>query len=1310
MSYTRGHVNWAFAFIYLFFLHFSIAAKTSSKVACQANDATISAIRQNVGAPGDFCKWFNSQPRTSSPFVGVAAADLIKACKCINAKPKLLGPTRTRIISKPTGQSNVKGLASLQKAVADPVAFCKFWTSKPRGNSPIHNLGPNRLTQLCKKVIKNPKLVGSKPTTASPSSQRTSALVSTRRPSASFTVDQRTTLLPSTLAITVKDGPQTSKSSTLHSSSTSTPVQFQGNYETATPASGATPAPTATLGAVPPPGLDLTSLNNLAPAQNQSLFFAGKATNDGNTSIAAVAAAFLYQSVALDHTVYISSISCSGSVMSIQYNSDKAYQYAKSTWKSDTKVILLTSSPSCGASDESSPFLTSGFTFSDSGMTVKATGALKDMADVIDEVDMSFGDAGANTTFAIPACADLPANATLNFPTAPCGPSFDQDLDDKLGYYSDAEADLPDLYGAIAPTISRTKRLTVRGLISGLTSFVKDPVGTTVNAVVPSSVKTTYDQAQAVANAPSSQDSKGQISFGLNYMLPGTAVSPWGRQFLIFAWGPTDAKTKSEAESANKKLDGKTKSGTEVVVGVQVYCVDCGIRSQLDFTANIAYSTSSGFKKANFDIAARVNISMYMGVNAFAKLEYTKDMPIYSDGAPGCSIPGIATIGPRWGISVRGTVAIGLQGQILAGYSWGFPNARTYVDLLDIKKSYSYGWTPKLERKLEAYAEVFLEVQLGVPLEIAFGINIFKGLVQKEAVISLTPGVQARFSYTLIDVSTEGTKKSDCSGIKWTFGPVIDLNADAFNVKQLNLWHWEQTWAEGCIGGNKEARAPAIHQDKAAHPSLHNSRPQATCRDDSGFANNDDKNNSEDHNNYDYNYNIDDDDNYDYNNFNNDNDYNYEPDNDDRLYNDDSHNEHNRSCLITTTTTTAISTTTIATTTTISPTPSPAAPLTCGSNYNSTDRRTWNVNCQTDYGGPFIKAVVVSNMTACIDACSTYGINCRVVVWVPAGQAEQYCYLKSSYDSGAAAPGGLTVLAARPQQVFPNCPAANNTVFQPQSGGAYSTECGIDYLGDDLVHNFDVTSFRACQVLCDNTSGCAGVSWIYGGRYANAPWCALKTVMRASARRSTSSSSYDFSVDSATLVVARSQKRAVEEGVQPLAQLRARAEVARNVAITDISGKFGLLPGADGNVYLAANVSGLAANWVLDAGFVLSDTQDRIFLYFPDLMDAYGASRLRLVGIGSVPVGSRLISWVPIAVNGTTILAAANTVEEFFLPVVCVYKDSKDFKVLLVKSDVQDIYFLEGEGLQHVVTGGVVDHCTMITLTAKGVASMRTIG
>ncbi|KAG8630968.1 hypothetical protein KVT40_000108 [Elsinoe batatas] len=850
MVLGKGHIQWAWLLLLLFITDITSAAKSTSKVACQPQDATILTLRRTVGAPGDFCKWYNSNSRRNSPFKGVAAANIVKACTCINSKPGLLGPTKTRIITRPTGQSSVKGLTTLQKSVADPVTFCY--------------------------------------------SQSTSATRTSRRQVSSGIISSQVTLLPSSSSVTIRDGVFTSTwTSTTEEASTSTPVEFKGNYQTPTPVTGE-PAPTATLAAMPPPGLDLTSLGNLSPTQNQSLFFAGKAGDDANTTVAAVSAAFLYH------------------------------------------------------------------------------------------------------------------------------------------------------------------------------------------------------------------------------------------------------------------------------------------------------------------------------------------------------------------VNIRGQVAIGIQGQALAGFSWGFPNARTYVDFLNPKSSYSYGWTPKLDKKMEAYAEIFLELQFGLPVELAFGISMFSGLIEKQASLSFSPGVQARFAYTILDVSTDGTKKnSECvGGVTYGVGPYMDLLADYFSVKQVNLWHWEKTLISGCIGGKD-----------STYPGLPAPEPTTTKRKLSDNHDHDIDNHDDLHTLF--------------------NDFNHREDHDCANYQHDfdfdcdtTFTTSSTSTLsITTTDTTTTSTTSTTTTTSSSSLPSPTV-LTCGSNYTTTDKRQWNVDCQTDYSGPLLKVLTAPNMTACVNACSDWGFDCRVVIWVPSGQAAQYCYLKSSYEAGAVAPSGLTVLAARPTRSFADCPTANATVFQPQVGGAYRIECGIDYLGDDLRHDFTAPSFLACQQLCDAESGCAGVSWIHGGRYASAPWCALKTQIRASAKTNSST------------VPAATDKSAP-----------------------------GAVP-SDGNLYLTSNYtpSNPPANFVLDAGFITFDTSDRIFLYFPDLMDAYGASRLRMAPMNAVPRGARMASWVPMGYNGTTILTAVNTVEEFFLPVVCVYSGGGGFKVLLVRGDVDDLFFLQEEGLQHVVTGGVVEGCVPISLTVSGVRDLVTLG
>jgi hypothetical protein len=212
--------------------------------------------------------------------------------------------------------------------------------------------------------------------------------------------------------------------------------------------------PHALLGPIAPFDTDMSSMDVIAPAPVAGLFYSsgsdanstGNATAPGAT-VAKLSATFQYPSVVLDHSIFITA-SCSGGVLTAVFSTLAAYNQAQSTWPTGTKFILVTADPSCGDGTQNSFFLASSVTFSTSPvMEATAPGTVVDMVDIIDDLGVDFGtippsNSTSNSTASAYVCGS-PANDTIGgLPAAPCGPQFDQVLDDKLGYYSGADADI----------------------------------------------------------------------------------------------------------------------------------------------------------------------------------------------------------------------------------------------------------------------------------------------------------------------------------------------------------------------------------------------------------------------------------------------------------------------------------------------------------------------------------------------------------------------------------------------------------------------------------------------------------------------------------------------------------------------------------------------------------------------------------------------------------------------------------------------------------------------------------------------------
>jgi len=139
-------------------------------------------------------------------------------------------------------------------------------------------------------------------------------------------------------------------------------------------------------------------------------------------------------------------------------------------------------------------------------------------------------------------------------------------------------------------------------------------------------------------------------------------------------------------------------------------------------------------------------------------------------------------------------------------------------------------------------------------------------------------------------------------------------------------------------------------------------------------------------------------------------------------------------------------------------------------------------------------------------------------------------------------------------------------------------------------------------------------------------------------------------------------------------------------------------------MYMSQNAS--SANFGSDGNVALGDAAGNLFVYYPDMMTAYSASRFRLAAWGSIPHGARLLTLTPLKSGDVTALIAVDTLGQFFFPVLCSFEGAQQAKVFLVKDPTADLSFIADPELRFIMTGGVVSQCNPLALTSKDLKAL----
>lgn len=202
------------------------------------------------------------------------------------------------------------------------------------------------------------------------------------------------------------------------------------------------PAPIATLGPVPPPGVNMAGTGVLTPEPVAELWYNGTQNDSDGSETGAVTVrlniTYSYPSVVLDHSIYIRDVVCEAGTLHGRFNSSYPFFYAQDTWQTDEDVLLITSAPTCGDDvAQNAFFLAHTVSFTESSLSFEALGQIVELKDVFADMNIDFG----NVTVSTPAqeeetCGSPSADTLRGLPAVACGTNFDKALDDKLGYYS----------------------------------------------------------------------------------------------------------------------------------------------------------------------------------------------------------------------------------------------------------------------------------------------------------------------------------------------------------------------------------------------------------------------------------------------------------------------------------------------------------------------------------------------------------------------------------------------------------------------------------------------------------------------------------------------------------------------------------------------------------------------------------------------------------------------------------------------------------------------------------------------------------
>ncbi|KAK6343843.1 hypothetical protein TWF696_007499 [Orbilia brochopaga] len=554
---------------------------------------------------------------------------------------------------------------------------------------------------------------------------------------------------------------------------------------------------------------DLGDMTNLVPESKCKLFYAqhDDATKPGQ--IAEAEYKMRYPTVALEHTRYVSAVSCSKpDHMDISFRDRKSYEWAKKHWipynsESNDTMVIVGKFEGCNPTKDDgmrSWSLVDDVTFNDETFDVDATIKYMAMKDVVEKATIRVGkyvpngqksDSGGAPKAAGFAGAPRPtpaqgfqrpyyasiAAATAAATAAPTatgqipadygrwGPDFDIQKDDKIGYMDASRAVITPAPVARSTTdVAHYKRWgwnpweNITSAFQIVTSEVKD-IASHVASAISGAASAIESGAQAVAT-DAANVFNDFTSYTHHLDLPNLAIK-------------VDV---NDGPSPFKGLPGRKL--VEDLGGVTLYCVDCGAEGSAHFSATVTFSLLHGIEAGSIDFAGNIKARVSVGMvnnNPNIGLPFPKsaDYEVFNVGLPSLSIPNVLTVGPYIALDVVGSVSVGATGLIRAGFELEIEKPTFHADIKDLSKSTVSGWEPKFKPILDVNGNLTLNAELQTPISLNFGINVLKG--KFETAISLSESPTVKFSMTNRfdgSINPGALKNPDGAGlINGTFGP-----------------------------------------------------------------------------------------------------------------------------------------------------------------------------------------------------------------------------------------------------------------------------------------------------------------------------------------------------------------------------------------------------------------------------------------------------------------------------------------------------------------------------------------------------------
>lgn len=290
--------------------------------------------------------------------------------------------------------------------------------------------------------------------------------------------------------------------------------------------------------------------------------------------------------------------------------------------------------------------------------------------------------------------------------------------------------------------------------------------------------------------------------------------SPWGDAYKIYEWHPGSdgdvnyglnlgalAKMTGTDELLTFDIDGVTQLP---IPGIDLWCVDCRLTGTVTVTGQATFTFPFGITDLLIKLDGNLIANMGIGLDAFA--EYTADLfdlRVFEIAIPGFEIPEVIAVGPYLTLDINAELKVEAVGQFLAGAELHWEKIGQTIDFLDPIKTTGHGYAPQVTPKFKASGNVTATASLGIPLGLNIGVDILDGTFQEAVAIVDRPAIEAVAEYSPTGDPVYADGLDPCEGILYYADLINEVTLEVFSAFKYDLGSWHgPKFLSGCVGDN----------------------------------------------------------------------------------------------------------------------------------------------------------------------------------------------------------------------------------------------------------------------------------------------------------------------------------------------------------------------------------------------------------------------------------------------------------------------------------------------------------------------------